>query len=56
MKRHLIVGNSIEQVILIEDIDEANNVMEHKTQQDHIQSCFALNMKRPGWGLRVGGK
>lgn len=54
--RHLIIGNSIEQVILIEDLEEANNVMERRSQNDHITACFSLNLKRPGWGMKVGGK
>ncbi|KAH8149661.1 uncharacterized protein LAJ45_06292 [Morchella importuna] len=55
VKRQLVIGNSIEQVILVEDLEDANRIMERRTQNDHINSCYALNLNRQGWGLKVGG-
>ncbi|KAI5817061.1 hypothetical protein BZA77DRAFT_279463 [Pyronema omphalodes] len=55
VRRQFIVSNACEQAILIEDLEEANEVMSRRQPGDHIQQCFALNAKHPGMGHRVGG-
>lgn len=55
VRRGLIVGNSIEQTILIEDLQEATDVMEQRRQGDHIGMCFSINKQSPDWGHKVGG-
>jgi chromosome segregation ATPase len=55
VRRQFIVSNACEQAILIEDLEEANEVMSRRQHGDHIQQCFALNAKHPGMGHRVGG-
>ena len=54
-RMQLIVGHSAEQAILIEDLQQANNVMKSRREEDHIGQCFALNARHPGMGHRVGG-
>ena len=45
-----------EQIILIKDLEEANEVMAVRTARDNISSCYALNHSAPGYGHRVGGQ
>ncbi|KAL7272733.1 Structural maintenance of chromosomes protein 6 [Rhizina undulata] len=56
VQRHLIIAHAIEQTVLIEDLEEANEVMRQKRNDDYIGMCFALNRERPGWGHSVGGR
>lgn len=51
----LVVSHSAEQAILIEDLDEANQIMRHRRHQDNIQMCFSINKNHAGYGHKVGG-
>lgn len=55
VRTQLIIFSGIEQVVLIENLREANNVMAARSPEDRISSCYALNRSRPGWGHKVGG-
>ncbi|CAZ79896.1 unnamed protein product [Tuber melanosporum] len=53
VRRGLIVGNSIEQTILIEDLQKATDAMEQKRPSDHIGMCFSINKQSPDWGHKL---
>ncbi|PWW79239.1 P-loop containing nucleoside triphosphate hydrolase protein [Tuber magnatum] len=55
VRRGLIVGNAIEQTILIDDLQEATDAMERRRHGDNIGMCFSINKQSPDWGHKVGG-
>ncbi|KAI5793908.1 P-loop containing nucleoside triphosphate hydrolase protein [Peziza echinospora] len=57
--KQLIITSSIEQSLLFEDQDEANQVWgtvnEYNRNHINIKVCYAKNQGRRNWGLRIGG-
>ncbi|KAF8436427.1 P-loop containing nucleoside triphosphate hydrolase protein [Terfezia claveryi] len=56
--KHLVIQNSIEQALLFDDQEDANAVWSTVTEHNsrNIQVCYAKNLGKRGWGLRIGGR
>ncbi|KAF8423781.1 P-loop containing nucleoside triphosphate hydrolase protein [Tirmania nivea] len=55
---HLVIQNGIEQALLFDDQEDANAVWSTVTEHNsrNIQVCYAKNLGKRGWGLRIGGR
>ncbi|KAF7883857.1 hypothetical protein EAF00_011169 [Botryotinia globosa] len=53
VRNTLIINQAIDQVLLIDDLEEAMRIMEPRSMPAHVRHCFTLNPQRRGWGIRL---
>lgn len=54
VRRQLVISQGIEQMLLIQDQDEAHRVMYEGPRPQNVRMCFHMHPKRRGYGLRLG--
>ncbi|KAK6608988.1 Structural maintenance of chromosomes protein 6 [Botrytis cinerea] len=53
VRNTLIINQAIDQVLLIDDLEEAMRIMEPRSMPAHVRHCFTPNPQRRGWGIRL---
>lgn len=54
VRKQLIINQSIEQTVLIEDRQTAVNAMSEGARPANVKQCYTVNTDKRGWGLRLG--
>ncbi|KAB8293183.1 hypothetical protein EYC80_007527 [Monilinia laxa] len=53
VRRILIINQAIDQVLLVEDLKEAMQIMDPRSRPAKVRYCFAHNPRRRDWGVRL---
>lgn len=54
VRNQLILQNSIEQTVLVEDMRDASELLHRGVRARNVKLCFAMNSKRKTQGYRIG--
>lgn len=53
VKRQLVISNGIEQVLLIEDLEEASKIMFDSGRPRNVKRCFSIDRHNPRRGYAL---
>ncbi|QSZ31311.1 hypothetical protein DSL72_000874 [Monilinia vaccinii-corymbosi] len=53
VRNTLIINQAIDQVLLVEDLKEAMQIMNPRSRPPNVRYCFAQNPNKRDWGVRL---